>query len=278
LLELGERIKHAFKHNGFRLAYQPVIETATSRILFYEALVRMFDDDGQPIAAAKFVPAIEQLGLAFELDRLVLDMAIKELEAYPDLCLAINVSGLTASQSEWPDHVRQVLGQRPQAAQRLIIEITETAAIVDVSETRRFVDSIKELGSRVALDDFGAGFTSIRHLRSLSLSIMKIDKDLLHNLTTNSEQQHLVRVLIELARGLGLKTVAEGVETEEMAAWFRREKVDMMQGYYFGKPSLDRPWLDIKEHGTPAVTASAALGIAPPDAGNPATVRTAAFI
>ncbi len=257
LLELGERINRAFKNDGFRLAYQPVIETATNQVLFYEALVRMFDNDGKPISAAKFVPAIEQLGLAFELDRLVLDLAVKELEAYPELCLAVNVSGLTAAHADWPDEIRRMLGQRSHVAQRLIVEITETAAIVDVSETRRFIDSLTELGGRVSLDDFGAGFTSIRHLRSLSLSIMKIDKDLLHNLTTNTEQQHLVRVLIELARGLGLKTVAEGIETEEMAAWFRREKVDMMQGYFFGKPSLDRPWL--ATNNTTAARAAAAV-------------------
>ncbi|MER2520217.1 MAG: GGDEF and EAL domain-containing protein [Bdellovibrionales bacterium] len=246
ILELGERIQHAFKHNGFRLAFQPVIETATGQVLFYETLVRMLGSDGVLVAAGQFVPAIEQMGLAFELDRLVLDMSIKELELTQNLYLAVNVSGLTAAQADWPDHVQKVLGGKPDVASRLIIEITETAAIVDVTETRRFVDSLRELGGRVALDDFGAGFTSIRHLRSLSLSIMKIDKDLLHNILTNGEQQHLVRMLIELARGLGLKTVAEGVETEEVADWLRRENVDMMQGYYFGKPSLERPWLELE--------------------------------
>ncbi len=247
LLELGERIKHAFKHDGFRLAYQPVVDAATGQPVFYEALVRMFSDDGKPISAAQFVPAIEQLGLAFDLDRLVLDLAVKELNAWPGLHLAINISGLTAVQAEWPDHMRKVLGNCPQVAQRLIVEVTETAAIVDVSETRRFVDALRELGGQVSLDDFGAGFTAIRHLRALAVSIMKIDKELLHNLMTNAEQQHLVLVLIELARGLGIRTVAEGVETADIAEWLRRAKVDMMQGYYFGKPALDRPWKD--DHG-----------------------------
>ena len=247
LLELGERIKRAFKNDGFRLAYQPIIETSSGRVESYEALVRMFGDDGKPISAALFVPAIEQLGLAFELDRRVLDIAIVELETYPELTLAINVSGLTAAQADWPDHVKRVLGNRRAIAERLIVEITETAAIVDVTETRRFVESLRELGGRVSLDDFGAGFTSIRHLRSLAFSIMKIDKDLLHNLTTHVEQQHLVRMLIELAKGLGLQTVAEGVETEDVAAWLRKEKVDMMQGYYFGKPALERPWVVVKD-------------------------------
>ena len=243
LLQLGERIKHAFKNDGFRLAYQPIIDAASGDVESYEALVRMFGDDGQPIPAALFVPAIEQLGLAFELDRRVLDMAVMELDAYPDLRLAINVSGLTASQADWPDYVKQVLTDRPDSARRLVVEITETAAIVDVGETKRFVDQLRALGGQVSLDDFGAGFTSIRHLRSLSLSIMKIDKDLLHNVMIHPEQQHLVRMLIELARGLGLKTVAEGVETEDVAAWLRKAKVDLMQGYYFGKPMLGRPWL-----------------------------------
>ncbi|HUY68043.1 MAG TPA: GGDEF and EAL domain-containing protein [Alphaproteobacteria bacterium] len=248
-LELGERIKRAFKNDGLKLAFQAVVDGRTSEPLFYEALIRMFGDDGQMIAAAKFVPVIEQLGLAFDLDRLVLEMGIRELEAAPDLRLAINISGLTAAQANWPDHVQKVLGPRPDVAKRLIVEITETAAIVDVGETRRFVDSLRELGGQVALDDFGAGFTSIRHLRSLALSIMKIDKDLLHELLKNGEQQHLVRMLIAIARGLGLKTVAEGVETAEVAEWLRRENVDMMQGYYFARPSLEKPWLAGKTSG-----------------------------
>lgn len=249
MLELGERIKHAFKNNGFRLAYQPIVDASTGEHLFYEALVRMFSDDGKPISAALFVPAIEQMGLAFQLDRLVMDMAITEMEAYPNLSLAINISGLSASNAEWSEHMQTVLSPRPDVARRLIIEITETAALVDVDETKRFVDLLRKLGGRVSLDDFGAGATSIRHLRSLSLSIMKIDKDLLHKILIQPEQQHLVRMLIELGRGLGLQTVAEGIESEEVAIWLRKEHIDMLQGYYFGKPTLDRPWLTTKSGG-----------------------------
>ena len=246
-LELAESIKHAFKNDGFRLAYQPIIDAQTGEVESYEALVRMFDDEGKPIPAALFVPAIEQLGLALDLDKRVLDMAVEELEASPDLTLAINVSGLTAAQASWPEYVQSVLGLRGDVARRMVFEITETAAIMDVSETCRFVNQIRQLGGKVALDDFGAGFTSIRHLRSLDISFMKIDKELLNNLVGHAQQQHLVRMLIELARGLGLKTIAEGIETEEIAAWLKREKVDMMQGYYFGKPSFDRPWAKDKE-------------------------------
>ena len=178
-------------------------------------------------------------------------LPIKELEIFPIFALPSIFPALRLHRPNGQTMCSSVLGNRHDVAERLIIEITETAAIVDVEETRRFVDQLRALGGSVALDDFGAGFTSIRHLRSLSLSIMKIDKDLLHNLLTQPQQQHLVRMLIELARGLGLKTVAEGVETADIADWFRREKVDMMQGYFFGKPSLDRPWLQKPVHGNP---------------------------
>jgi len=246
VLEITERVKQAIKNDRLRLAFQPIIETETGHVLFYEALARLFREDGRLMPAAEFIPIVEQQGLADSLDRHVLNLAVKELEANPGLRLAVNISGLTAAKAEWPDYLRQVLLSRPEVACRLIIEITETAAIMDVAETKCLVQSLNELGSQVALDDFGAGATSIRHLRELSLSIMKIDRELLSNLIGNSEQQHLVRMLIQLAKGLGLKTVAEGVETEDVANWLRTEKVDMMQGYYFGRPSLDRPWLELK--------------------------------
>jgi EAL domain-containing protein (putative c-di-GMP-specific phosphodiesterase class I) len=168
-------------------------------------------------------------------------MAVEDMEASPHLNVAINVSGLTASQGNWTMHMQKILEGRPDVARRLIIEITETAALVDINETRRFVETVRALGGRVSLDDFGAGSTSIRYLRELGLSIMKIDKDLLHDVISNREQQHLVSVLIELARGLGIQTVAEGVETIEVANWLREARVDYMQGYYFGKPALERP-------------------------------------
>ena len=207
----------------------------------YEALVRMFSDDNKPIAAALFVPLIEQMGLSVDLDKLVLDLAIRDMEEVPTLKLAVNISGLTASHADWPEHIKKVLGDKPDIAQRLIVEITETAAIVNIGETQRFVDVLRSLGGQISLDDFGAGATSIRYLRELGLSIMKIDKDLLKDITTNREQQHLVSVLIVLARGLEIETVAEGVETEEVAQWLRMAGIDYMQGYYFGKPILERP-------------------------------------
>lgn len=277
VLEIAERVKQALKNDRLKLAFQPIIDAETGQVLFYEALARLFRDDGTIMPAAEFIPIVEQQGLAIELDRHVLGLAVRELEEQKDLRLAINISGLTASQNDWPDYMRHMLASRPDAASRMIIEVTETAAIMDVSETKRLVDTLNSLGSKVALDDFGAGSTSIRHLRTLSLSIMKIDRELLLNLIGNTEQQHLVRMLIQLAKGLGLKTVAEGVETEDVAQWLRQEKVDMMQGYYFGRPSLDRPWRELKGVEAPEDKTKGLFGTLG-SALSPAQMRVASFM
>ena len=245
-MEMGERFKHALQNNKLKLAFQPIIDAQTGQVVFYEALIRMFKENGEIIPACDFVPAIEEQGMALELDYHVLDMTLKEMTDYPELRLAMNISGWTASRADWPEYLATKLRAHPGVAERLIVEITETVAISDLSETKRFAETLNKLGGSVAIDDFGAGFTSIRHLSTLSLSIMKVDRDMLRGVPGNAEQEHLVRMMIAIARGLGMKTVVEGVETEEVARWLIQEKADMMQGYYFGRPSIDRPWIALK--------------------------------
>jgi len=259
ILEIGEHVKKALKGDNLRLAFQPVVNAQTGEIEFYEVLARLFDEDGKLMTAADFIPVVEQMGLAPDFDRHVLDLSIKELELSDTLRLAVNISGLTAALPDWPSYVQSKLEARPDIAQRIIIEITENAAVLDIAKIKCLVDSLRQMGSQVALDDFGAGSTSIRHLRDLSLAIMKIDRDLLNNILTSPEQQHLVRMLTSMAHGLGLRTVAEGIETEEVAQWLRDENTDMLQGYHLGRPSLDRPWLDGEKGSAAAPTC--ALGV-----------------
>ena len=243
VLDIAERVKLALKTGKLKLAFQPVLDAETGQTVFYEVLSRLFYDDGSPLPAGDFIPVVEQMGLAPEFDRYVLDLALAELEQCDTLCLAVNISGLTACLPEWPAYVESKLASRPDVARRLIIEITETIAVQDIEKIRKLLTSLKSVGCEVALDDFGAGTTSIRHLRDLDFAIMKIDRDLLINVTTNNEQQHLVRMLIAMAHGLGLKSVAEGIENNETVQWLRGENVDMLQGFQLGMPSFERPWL-----------------------------------
>ncbi len=250
-LALGERVKQALKHGTLRMAYQPVVDSKTGEPLFYEALARLFGDDGKLIPAGDFVPVVEQQGLADEFDRHVLGLVIQELAETSEVRLAVNISGETAMNPRAPALFHDVLQGRPDIARRLIVEITETVAITDVEQTQRLIQTLNQLGAEASLDDFGSGFTSIRHLRSLSLSILKVDKELLNNLLDDPEQEHLVRMILGIAKGLGIKTVVEGIETAEVAGWLQREQADMLQGYYFGRPSLNRPWVTPRRTGTP---------------------------
>src|SRR5262249_52433899 len=231
----------ALKAGNIKLAYQPIIDAASGKIVSFEALVRMQSEKGDFIPAGIFIPVIEQFGLASIVDRRVLDLAVEALEADASLHLEINVSGLTASQKGWGDTLRAKLRNLPDVSRRLTVEITETAAILDVEETKRFIEAVHSLGSKVALDDFGSGFTSIRYLHTLGVNSLKIDRELLSDVTNKPDQQVLAHTLILLAKGLGLETVAEGVETLEVAQWLVSEGVDQLQGYYFGKPEVDTP-------------------------------------
>ncbi|HWI28371.1 MAG TPA: GGDEF and EAL domain-containing protein [Stellaceae bacterium] len=242
-MALGERVQRALRENRLVFAYQPVVDANGGGVDYYECLLRMIAEDGSVVSAAEFVPIIEQLGFIRVIDRYVLELAVSEVEAHPGICLGFNISGLTATDYSWLRAVTTLLKGRPELARRLVVEITETAALHDIEESARFVGSLRELGCRIALDDFGAGFTSLRHLQALAVDTVKIDGSFVRNLGQNYDNQVFLRHLVGLASGLGLSTVAECVETAHEAAILRREGVGLLQGYYFGKPSIEKLWL-----------------------------------
>jgi len=240
-LHTARQVQRALHDHALSLAFQPVICSKTGRVMFYEALARMKDPAGQSIAAAHFMPAVEQFGLSYVFDCHVLDLAIVELQAQPDLQLAINIAASTSENPAWPDRLEHVLRERRDLAARLIIEITESVQIRDMARTRYFVDCVHALGGKVALDDFGAGYTTVQHLTGLPIQIMKLDRALVHDVHKHPQQQEVLLALIALARSLGLAVVAEGVEDAAVAAWLSAAKVELQQGYYHGHPQIGRP-------------------------------------
>jgi len=242
-MALGERVQRALKDDRLVFAYQPVVDSETSAVDYYECLIRMIAEDGSIVAAGEFVPVIEQLGFIRLLDRHVLDRAVIEATQHPEIALGFNISGLTAADHAWLRLVVSLLRDKPQVARRLTVEITETAALYDIQESARFVGTLRELGCRVALDDFGAGFTSLRHLQALDVDIVKIDGSFVRHLADSYDNQIFLRHLVGLADGFGLITVAESVESAKDAAILRKEGVRFLQGYYFGRPIVQPPWL-----------------------------------
>ena len=248
---MGASVQRAIKDDRLIFTYQPIVRAGDFTVEKYECLLRMKDERGQIIPAQEIVPVIEQLGLTRMMDRHVLDMAVAELRRFADLTLAINISGLTATDQSWLRALMSAVKSSPEIAARLVIEITETAALHDIEETARFVAATRDLGCRVAIDDFGAGFTSFRHLKSLTVDLVKIDGSFVRGLAANVDNQLFIRNLMSLAEAFGLRTVAEFVENRDDADFLMRSGVEYLQGYYFGRPDFARPW-DIGERIVPA--------------------------
>jgi diguanylate cyclase (GGDEF)-like protein len=241
-IALGERVQRALKEDRLVFAYQPVVDSETGVVDYYECLLRMIAEDGSIVAAGAFVPVIEQLGFIRLLDRHVLERAVSEASLHPEIALGFNISGLTAADHAWLRLLVSLLRDRAEVARRLTIEITETAALYDIQESARFVGTLRELGCRVALDDFGAGFTSLRHMQALDVDIVKIDGSFVRNLAESYDNQIFLRHLVGLADGFGLITVAECVENARDAEILRKEGVRFLQGYHFGRPTIEQPW------------------------------------
>ncbi|MHA1601144.1 MAG: putative bifunctional diguanylate cyclase/phosphodiesterase [Alphaproteobacteria bacterium] len=241
-MELGEQVTEALKEDRLVFAYQPVVDAVTHEVRYYECLLRMLTRDGSVVAAGRFVPVVERLGLMRALDRRALELVIQDLETHPDVTLAFNISGVTAADRSWLRALMARLKGRRDLAARMMIEITETAALFDIDDTAHFVSVLRDLGCEVALDDFGAGYTTFHHLKALTVDVVKIDGSFVHDLTHSAENQLFIRNLLGLARVFNLITVAECVETNEEAALLASEGVDLLQGYFFGKPELTPVW------------------------------------
>ena len=239
---VGSAVQAALRQDRMMFAFQPVVSAVTGEVDYYECLLRLREGADGVVAAGDFVREIEQLGYIRLIDRRILDKAVAEAVAYPGTRLGFNVSALTAADRPWLRALTAQLRAHPGLAGRLIVEITETAALYDIEESARFVAALRQAGCRVALDDFGAGHTSLQHLQSLAIDTVKIDRSFIHNIAASPESQVFLRHLLGLAKGFGFSTVAEGIETAEEAEILKREGVGYLQGHYYGRATTEPPW------------------------------------
>jgi diguanylate cyclase (GGDEF)-like protein len=242
-MSIADEVTHALKEDRIRLAYQPIVDAKTRRPVHYECLLRMLRPDGQEVTAGYFVPAAEQMGIVNLVDRFALETAVQELRRHDELVLGVNVSGTAALDPAWlqgfVDHVRE----NHSVANRLVVELTETASLHQFEENARFVSQLRELGVRVAIDDFGAGYTSFRNLQMMHVDVVKIDGSYVKDLAANPENQVFVRTLTGLAKNFDMRVVAEWVGSDEDAALLESFGVDYFQGFHFGAPTLEPEWM-----------------------------------
>lgn len=244
-----QRLHVALDRHDFVLHFQPVIEVASGQLSHYESLIRMTQPNGGLIPPGEFIPVAERTGLIARIDYLAMEMAFTQLAALDaqglNVALAVNISAAHLGDDTLFRWLERLFAEDPTLPARMIFEITETTAVHNISRAKAFMEPLRALGSRFALDDFGVGFTSFAHLRSLPVDSVKIDGSFVRDLATNEENQSLVKAITEVAHSLGKKVVAEFVESAEILSVLHTLGVDYGQGYYIGKPAPGplKPWV-----------------------------------
>lgn len=241
-IRVTDEIVAALNEHRIVMAFEPVVEAVSRQPAFYECLVRMRHGEGEFSLAPDIVPVAEKLGLIRLVDHRVLELVVEELAQSPQVQLSLNISPDTTMDPNWWASIESLFRTYPGVAERMIVEITETVAIQDLDDVRGFVNRLKDFGSRIAIDDFGAGYTSFRNLRKLGVDIVKIDGAFVQNVARSADDRAFVQTMIDLAHRLGLKTVAEWVQDEEAAKLLQGWGCDYIQGRLTGLATTQRPW------------------------------------
>lgn len=244
----GLRLDEALHGGSLHLEYQPVVELESGRVVHAEALMRLADDTGKVEPASSFLHAAEQFRLMPQIDRWVLEQVLRELKQHPDLCLFVNLSGQSLRDPEQLAWLASRLQGAGPAVGRLTFEITETEAGGDPVQLRRWMEEMTRLGCRFALDDLGHGFSSLAHFTSLPLAYVKIDGSFVVDIDRNPRNRLLVEAVAKIAQQMGIRVVAEWVESASVMHVLREIGVDMGQGFFLGRPGpLRETMLDLAD-------------------------------
>lgn len=234
------RLRHAISAELFVLHYQPIVALDGSGTSHHEALLRLADRaDEKLVPPSSFLPAAERSGLIRDIDRMVLSAAIRLLGgplADRVAPVAVNLSALSVTSEGTLSYIASLLELHGVSPRRLIVEVTETAAISDMARAEEFCRGVREMGCAVALDDFGAGFGSFRYLKRLPFDYLKIDGDFIRALPRSEKDQLVVQALVRVAKGMGKRTIAEYVGDSETISLLRSYGVDCAQGFGVGRP------------------------------------------
>ncbi len=239
----------ALENGEMHLAYQPIINAETQSVEYHEALLRMDKGDEGLIEDASFISLAEDLGLIRLVDLRALELAMHTLQICPTAVLAINITHESLESEEWFSLLQSKLQLIDNAAERLIVEITESQLPLDMQETAKVISKIQALGCRVALDDFGAGYTSFSNLKDLHVDIVKIDGSFCRSLKDDPRNGEFLQAMQKIASSFEVKTVVEWVEDIDVAAQLTDWGFDCLQGGLHGMPMAILPWakIDIAE-------------------------------
>jgi diguanylate cyclase (GGDEF)-like protein len=234
------RLREALKQGRFQLVFQPVVRFKDGLVSHYEALLRMYGENGRIFTPDAFIPVAERMGLIHNIDMWVVEHAIDFLSTLPpeqsQVALTVNLSGHAFQNQKLLPFIEEKLKSSWVSPKRLIFEITETAAIANFERTRTMIARLRSLGCGFALDDFGTGFSSFEYLKNFPVDYVKIDGQFVQNLTEDETDRVLVKAIVEISHKLGKRVIAEYIETPEVLDLLKSLDVDYGQGFLLGKP------------------------------------------
>ncbi|WP_211339806.1 putative bifunctional diguanylate cyclase/phosphodiesterase [Solirubrobacter pauli] len=251
---LKEELARALKQRELMVQYQPIVDIGTGETISVEALVRWNHADRGRIPPAEFIPLAEDTGLIVPLGRYVLEEACQSVVARSDtLQVQVNLSAIELEHPDLIPTIQDVLRRTGIPPGRLVLEVTETLLVKDAERGAETLQQLRDLGVQLALDDFGTGYSSLSYLRNLPLDTLKIAREFVEGLAFSDHDAAFVRLIVGLAKTVGLKVVAEGIETREQLDMLREIGCDLGQGYYFAAPmDVDADW-----HSAPVAAALA---------------------
>jgi EAL domain-containing protein (putative c-di-GMP-specific phosphodiesterase class I) len=213
-----------------------------SRAAFWEGLIRVEEPNGRIIPAADFIHAVENTELGRDIDCAALEAGLATLARHPELRISINMSARSIGYPRWTWLLKKALDKNPTLGERLILEITESSAMLVPELVQAFMDEVSRRGVAFALDQFGAGYTAIRYFKDFLFDIVKIDRQFIRNIHIDPDNQALTKALMSIGRHFDMFIVADGVERPEEAAYLTAIGVDCQQGYLYAAPSIRPPW------------------------------------
>ncbi|MCC1494912.1 EAL domain-containing protein [Cognatishimia sp. F0-27] len=238
-----EMVRRAIEHRQVMLAYQPVVQSRDQAVIaFYEGLIRVLDETGRVIPAKDFIGSVEETEYGRLLDCIALEKGLNELRREPWLRLSINMSARSIGYKKWNRTLKRGIEADPTVAERLILEITESSAMLVPELVVQFMDDLQARGVSFAIDDFGAGYTALRHFKSFAFDILKIDGLFAKGVARDPDNQVMISAMVDIARHFDLFTVAERVENPEDAVILTELGIDCLQGYYFAAPTVRPHW------------------------------------
>ncbi len=244
------RLRRAIENGQLRLAYQPICDLETGRLKALEALARWRTDEGEEVAPGSFIPVAEESGLIVPLGRWAIGEAMRTLAAWDaragrpcGVDLAVNVSPIQLQRDALVEVADSALTLAGLPGDRLKLELTESALVDDPERTAGIMRSLKELGTTLAMDDFGTGYSNLALLQKLPIDILKIDRTFVTGMLADRDKVAIVRAILGLAQALGMRTVAEGVETHELVQTLAAMGCTMGQGFFYARPlEADEAW------------------------------------